>query len=485
VTLSAGTAALLARGNAAMAEGGTATAVTCYRRALAEAPGHPGLLYNLGNALRAAGDAAGAEAALRASLAADAGQPAAWNNLGTLLRAAGKPAEALEACRRAVHLAPADGQLRGNLGTVLLDLHRPQEAVVWLAQAVAADPTDAQARVNLAGALMLLAEPRAALAHYRAARALAPTLAAAALGEGLALLTLGTWPAGWEAYEARLADPRFNPGTRDLPIPRWHGPEPLAGKRLLLLSEQGMGDTLQCVRYLPLLRRLGSRTVLQVPPPLRRLLRGLAERVVVPGTPLGPIDFWCPLMSLPRAFATTPQTVPAAPYLVAPPSRLRHWRRVLPPTGRLRVGLAWRGNPEHPFDALRSLPEALLRPLLDIPGIEAHALPCESAATDPRIRCYRGITDFADTAALCTLMDVIVTVDTAVAHLAGALGKRTAILLAHAPDFRWMLDRSDTPWYPSARLFRQPRPGDWEAVIAEVVVLLRALLASRVRSGHR
>ena len=478
-------ARLVVRGNAALAGGNSRTATDCYRAALAQAPDHPALFYNLGNALRAGGDLAGAEAALRRAIALQPDHTAAFNNLGNLLRATSRPAEALEAYRRAVFLAPHDGQLRGNLGTALLDLHRPQEAAVWFAQAVAAAPADAQARVNLGGALMLTADPAAALVHYRRARTLAPDLPDAELGEAIALLTLGDWRPGWDAYEARLLDPRFRSYATDVPGPRWHGSEPVQGRTLLLLSEQGFGDTLQACRYVPLLRARGARVVLQVQPPLLPLLHDLAaDTLAVPGDKLPPFDAWCPLMSLPRAFATTPQTVPAAPYLAASPQRLRIWRGRLGPRRGLRVGLAWAGNPDHPLDALRSLPQAALAPLLDIPGIEAHALQPEARPDDGRIRPHPEIADFADAAALATLMDVVVTVDTATAHLAGALGRQVWILLAHAPDFRWMLDRTDTPWYPSARLFRQTRPRDWSGVIDAAARALDALVRAERLSGR-
>jgi tetratricopeptide (TPR) repeat protein len=482
-----GIAELVARGNAAMAAGEACTAADCYRAALAAAPNHPGLLYNLGNALRAGGDAEGAEAALRRSLALQPDQPAAHNNLGNLLRAAGRPAEALEAYRRALFLTPTDGLVRGNLGTALLDLHRPQEATVWLAQAVAADPADAQARVNLGGALMLARNPVAALAQYRQASALAPDLPGAALGEAIARLTLGDWTAGWEAYEARLREPRFRPYATDVPGPRWHGPEPIRGRTLLLLSEQGLGDTLQFCHYAPLLRQRGARVVLQVQPPLAPVLRGLADAIAVPGDELGHFDAWCPLMSLPRAFATTPRTVPAPAVLAADPARVRTWRRRLGRPRGMRVGLAWAGNADHPFDALRSLPQEALAPLLDVPGVEAHALQPEARPLDRRIRAHPDIAGFADAVALVGLMDLVIAVDTATAHLAGTLGKPVWILLAHAADFRWLLDRADTPWYPSARLFRQTRPRDWAGVVDAVAPALRDLARSgawRRRSGQ-
>lgn len=479
------TALLVTRGNAALAAGKARVAADCYRAALKAAPDHPGLLYNLGNALRAGGDVAGAEAALRRSLTLLPDQPAAHNNLGNLLRGAGRPAEALEAYRHALYLTPMDSQVRGNLGTALLDLHRPQEAAVWLAQAVAAAPADAQARVNLGGALMLSCEPAAALAQYCQARALAPDLTDAALGEGLARLTLGDWVAGWDAYEARLRDPRFKLHATDLLGPRWHGPESVRGRTLLLMSEQGLGDTLQFCRYVPLLRRRGARVVLRVQRPLLPLLRGLADAIAAPGDGLLCFDAWCPMMSLPRAFATTPQTVPPPAALAANPTVLRAWRRRLGPRRGLRVGLAWSGNAGHPLDALRSLPQDALGPLLEVPGVEAHALQPDVRPADARIRAHPDIADFADSAALAGLMDLVISVDTAIAHLAGTLGLPVWILLPHATDFRWLLDRADTPWYPSARLFRQARPHDWAGVVNAAAVSLRRLARSpRPRAGR-
>ena len=474
---------LAARGNAAMAAGEARVAADCYSTALDASPDHPGLLYNLGNALRACGDITGAEAALRRSLTLLPDQSAAHNNLGNLLRGAGRPAEAVEAYRHALYLNPMDGLVRGNLGTALMDLHRPQEAAVWLAQAVTAAPADAQARVNLGGALMLSREPAAALAQYCQARVLAPDLTDAALGEGLARITLGDWVAGWDAYEARLRDPRFKLHATDQLGPRWHGPEPVRGRTLLLMSEQGLGDTLQCCRYVPLLRRRGARVVLRVQRPLLALLRGLADAIAAPGDGLLRFDAWCPLMSLPRAFATTPETVPPAAALAANPAVLRAWRRRLGPRRGLRVGLAWSGNAGHPLDALRSLPQDALGPLLDVPGIEVQALQPDARPADARISAHPDIADFADAAALAGLMDLVISVDTATAHLAGTLGLPVWILLPHAADFRWLMDRADTPWYPSARLFRQTRPRDWAGVVNAAALALRDL--ARPRAGRR
>lgn len=472
-------APLVARGNAALRAGDPQAAAGHYRAALAAAPLHAGLLHNLGTALRAGGDPAGAEAVLRQAIAGHPGHAAAHVALGHLLRADRRPAEALEAYRRALFLRPQDGEVRAHMGRALLELRRPHEAAVWLAQAVAAAPADAQGRVNLGGALMLAADPAAALAAYRHGRALDPELPGAALGEAFALLTLGDWAAGWQAYEARLRDPRFCPAAAAMRAPRWHGGEALHGRTLLLLSEQGLGDAIQFSRYAPLLRARGALVVLQVAPPLAPLLRPLADAVVAPGAALPPHDAWCPLLSLPRGFATTPQTVPAAPYLAADPAALHRWRRLLGRRRGLRVGLAWAGNPLHPFDHLRSLPLAALAPLLAVPGVEFHAVQPEARPDDARIRAHPEIADFADAAALLALMDVVVSVDTAAAHLAGALGRPVWIMLARPADFRWMQDRSDTPWYPSARLFRQRTAGDWSGVTGHVAEELRALAGAR------
>lgn len=472
-------ALLVEHGNAALASGDARMAVEHYCAALARSPDHPGLLYNLGNALRQAGDLVGAEAALRRSLDLDPAQPAALTNLGNLLRATSRPAEALEAFRRALYLAPRDGRMRGNIGTALLDLHRPDEAAVWFAQAVEADPADPQARVNLGGALMAQAEPASALLQYRRARALSPGLPGARLGEAMALLTLGDWAEGWDAYEARLAQPRFPPYTDGLPGERWNGSEPLGHRTILLLSEQGLGDTLQFCRYVPLVRDRAAGVVLQVQPPLVPVLQGLADQVAASGDGLPLFDTWCPLLSLPRAFATTPQTVPApAPFTVSGPI-VQGWRQRLGGRRGLRVGLAWAGNPGHRLDALRSIPPAALAPLLEVPGLDLHAVQPDAHPHDARITAHPDIAGFADAAALTSLMDLVISVDTAAAHLAGTLGRPVWILLARAADFRWMMDRTDTPWYPSARLFRQSRPRDWAGPVAAAAHALRDLARTR------
>lgn len=420
-------------------------------------------------------DDAAAERALREALARMPDDVARLNDLGNLLRATRRAEEAVEAYRRAVFLRPEDGGLRGNLAMALTEAHRPGEAAVWIAQAQAGHPGDARLALIAATAEMALARPGPALAAYLRAQALArhagqpATQTQARFGEGLARLALGDWERGWPAYEARLDTPAF--ATAALPEGRG---ESLAGRRLVLTAEQGLGDVLQFARYAPLARARGAWVALQAPASLAGLLAPLADRVLALDAPPPPADFVCPLPSLPGVFATTETSVPPTPYLAVPPDREAVWRARLGPPRGLRLGLAWAGNPAHGWDTLRSLPEAALAPLLALPGVEAHALQPDARPADPRIAAHPDLADFADTAALMAQMHVVVTVDTAVAHLAGALGRPGFLLLGHAPDFRWMLGRADTPWYPTLRLARQPASGDWATPLAEVAAALRA-----------
>ena len=266
----------------------------------------------------------------------------------------------------------------------------------------------------------------------------------------------------------------------------WLGEEPIAGKTILLHAEQGFGDTIQFVRYAPLLAGRGARVVCEVQPELQPLLAQLqsADITVTPkGTPLPAFDLHCPLLSLPLAFGTQPETIPAAiPYLAAPAARLAEWRDRLPPGGP-RVGFVWSGQPSHKNDANRSIPLKRLAGLFKNAPLRCFSLQSQMRETDNEalqdlpnlVHVGDSFRDFADTAAVIALLDVVVSVDTAVAHLAGAMGKPVIVLLPYAADFRWLRDRDDTPWYPSAKLFRQPVFGDWDSVIDRLQDELRQL----------
>ena len=300
----------------------------------------------------------------------------------------------------------------------------------------------------------------------------------------MALLALGRFKEGWQGYESRWLDPKFCADTRDYPAPLWLGRpgEAVAGRTVLLHAEQGLGDSIQFLRYAPLVRALGARVVLEVQPALLPLVAGLADAAIAAGADLPPCDWHCPLLSLPLALGTELHSIPAAiPYLSAPAARLAEWAARLGPRNGPRVGIAFSGSPEHPEDALRSIPAALWLPLLALPGIEFHVVQKDIRAGDaealrraPGVRSHgEHLTDFADTAAVLAQMDLIVGVDTSVAHLAGAMGRPVWLLLQHSADFRWLRGRTDSPWYPTARLFRQGADGLWEPVLNEVAAALR------------
>jgi tetratricopeptide (TPR) repeat protein len=443
-------------------------------------------LVRLGLARWQHDDPAGAAAAFAEAAAVAPGHAGAHNNLGNALRALGREEEAVACYRRTVALRPDLAGAHTNLGLTLLALHRPREAAGAFRAALRCQPNDADTCNNLGGALLALDRPGAAIGWFRRALARDPTLAEARFGESLALLALGRFRAGWAAYESRWQDPRFLPETRHRGLPQWRGPpsRALAGRTLLLHAEQGFGDTLQFVRYVPLLRRLGARVVLEVETPLLRLFDGIADALIPAGADVPHCDFCCPLLSLPYAFRTTRRDIPAAvPYLAAPPALRRRWRaRLGARDGRLRVGLVLSGSATHPDDALRSLPAAAIRPLLALPGLDLHlvqpALRAEEAVVlrgAAKVRRHAGrLTDFAETAALLSALDLLVSVDTAAAHLGGALGMPVWLLLPAVADFRWLRGRGDSPWYPTMRLFRQDTPGDWAPVIDRVAAALAA-----------
>ena len=297
-------------------------------------------------------------------------------------------------------------------------------------------------------------------------------------------LTLGDFDAGWREYEWRWKTAAFAGKRRQFRAPLWLGDAPLSGKTILLHAEQGFGDTIQFIRYAPLLAGRGAKVICEVQGELRSLLSQFEDiDVIAEGGPLPRYELHCPLLSLPLAFATKPGTIPATvPYLAAPAERLAHWRDRLPQSG-LRAGFVWSGSSSHKNDLNRSIPLARLAALFKDPPLRCFSLQTELRDTDaeamrglPNLVHLGGeIRDFADTAAVISLFDVVISVDTAVAHLAGALGKPVLILLPHAADFRWMRNRDDTPWYPTAKLLRQPAFGDWDSVIARLSDELRRL----------
>lgn len=387
------------------------------------------------------------------------------------MRADGRPADALEAYRRAVHLAPTDLSLRFNVALALLDLHRPEEALMWAGQAANANPLHLPALTSMGEALLRMGRHDEALPWFEKVLGSEPFNIQARLGRGLTLLGLGQLREGFMGFEARLEDPRmgdWRPAGKHLP---WRGDTDPRGRTILVSGEQGLGDNIMMARYLPQLRARGARVIVQVYSQLINLLEPLVDVVVPHGQTPPEFTLHIPMMSLPRAFRTDLATIPAGvPYLSAKPADLGC--KVRP-----RIGLAWSGNPAHPLDARRSTTLDALRPLLMAIDADFHVLhlpvrPTERAAAAdlPAVLLHPDDRDFDATASLVAAMDLVICVDTSLAHLAGALARPVWLLLpAGATDFRWLRDRTDSPWYPTMRLFRQPRLGDWAAVVEDVI----------------
>jgi tetratricopeptide (TPR) repeat protein len=449
-------------------------AIASYRRALALRPDYAKACLNLGATLMDTEALDEAAEHLRRAASLEPELPEAPYNLGNLAEKRGDDAAAAENFRRAAALRPGFYEAHNNLGAVLLKAGDAAAARESFARAVALRPGDAEAHHNLARALTELADYQEALAACRRAIALDPSHAQANFSEAMLLLVAGKLREGFEKYEWRWKLGTLVP--REFPVPVWKG-EDLAGRTILLHGEQGYGDTIQGLRYVPLVAARGARVVLEVPPPLRRLaasLPGVAE-LVAAGQALPRFDFVCPLLSLPRAFATTLETIPAdVPYLSPPPDAVAQWRARLAGPG-LKIGIAWAGSPLHRSDAQRSIDIEKLAPLFQINGPRWYSLQVGERAGD-LARLLTGVvtdlaphlTDFAETAAAIANLDLVITVDTAVAHLAGALNRPAWVMLRARPDWRWLTEREDTPWYPSLRLFRQRARGDWNEVTARV-----------------
>lgn len=422
----------------------------------------PAFLYaDLALAFVDSGRSADAGRAFLATLLLDPSHARAAFSLAVLIEDAGRRADAIPLYRWAARLELDPSRSLNNLGAALTKQERADDAYAPLRAALSVDPGMVEGWYNLAQALRGAHRLDEALGFYRRALAVSPAHPMVNADYGTALLLGGDFEAGWAQHEWRWQTPIFDPYQRGFVQPQWDG-APLADRRLLLHGEQGLGDVLQFCRYAPLVT--GGEVVLEVHPPLVRLLQGLPGigRVIPRGETLPMFDLQCPLMSLPSLFPD----IPPAPYLPVPPAQ--------PHDGKPRIGLVWAGSSHHPDDSRRSLPKAALAPLLENSDVEWFSLQLGSPPPDGASDLTAGIRDFADTAERLAEIDLLITVDTSIAHLAGAIGKPVWMLVAYTPDWRWQLDRSDTPWYPSFRLFRQKKPGDWAGVIAEVAEALKS-----------
>lgn len=470
-------------GVAELERGAFQAAAATIARAVELAPDAALYRCNLGVARQKSGDRTGAKAAFLQALRLKPAYPDALSNLGGLLDDEGRPAEALAAFRAAIALRASHADAHNNMGAALRHLKRDDEAIAAFRQAIALRPGMVEAHDNLALALHDRGDMAEAIAAYDAGLARHPNHPKARWGRALALLAAGDFGRGWPEYEWRWRVPD-HPAPRRFAQPPWDGGA-LAGRRLLLHTEQGLGDAIQFVRYAPLLAARGAAVMLEAPGPLIGLLRSLPglTHLIERGAALPPFDSHAPLLSLPGLCGTTLDTIPVdLPYLAPPADLADVWARRLAGRPGLKVGLVWRGNPDHRSDRERSLPPdelaPLLAPLLAVPGVswlslQKDARPEELAALGGAVDdAGARLESFAHTAAVVSNLDLVVSVDTAVAHLAGALGRPVWILLASNPDWRWMHDRADSPWYPSARLFRQGAPGDWAAVVAAMAAAL-------------
>ena len=450
-------------------------AVESYDRAISVCPNYVEALFNRGNALEELGRLEDALKSYDRAVAVRADFAEALSNRGNTLKALGRFEEALESYDRGLAAHPEHAETLYNRGVLLQELQRFPDAVESYDRALALRPHHAEALSNRGGALQELRRFADALASYNRALAIRPDYAEAQWNKALLLLLNGSFADGWLAYESRRRMPSWTP--RSFSGPEWSGGS-LAGKRLLLYAEQGFGDTIQFARYAPLAAARGARVILEVQPSLESLLTTLngVEAVVAMGNPLPPFDLHCSLLSLPFLFGTTRDTIPAdVPYIRPTADRCDVWRRRLPRDAAI-VGLVWSGSPESSRDRQRSIPFEQFAPLLTVPGIRFVSLQKDVRATDAcALRAQGKVIDlgadlkgFSDTCAAISQLDMVITVDTAVAHLAGAIGKPVWILLPYVPDFRWLLDCTDSPWYPSARLFRKSKGSDWAEVVSRV-----------------
>jgi tetratricopeptide (TPR) repeat protein len=467
-------------------------AVESYDRALARDPTHARALNNRGVALGELDRNEEAIASFERALAIRPGFTEALLNRGLTLADLGLHEEAIADYDRALTIDPDNAQALFNRGTSLTSRNRPADAIASFDQALAVRPDWADALSNRGVALVNLNRQAEAIAAFQRATAIEPGHPDANCNESLAWLRLGDFRRGWAKYESRWASRDLASQSRAFARPLWLGEETLQGKTILLHAEQGLGDTVQFVRYAPLVAGLGAQVVLEAQPALVALLSGIGgiSRIVGKGEPLPEFDVHCPLLSLPLALKTDLDSIPAAvPYLAAPDVRVTTWRDRLGPRASPRVGIAWAGSRTNRNDHNRSIALGPLASSLQIPGVELVSIQKEVSEADrellranPHIRHVGDeLEDFGDTAAVMSQLDLVISVDTSVAHLAGAMALPLWLLVPFAPDFRWLLDREDSPWYPTARLFRQSRIGDWDGVLARI----RAALVAWAEQSRR
>ncbi len=454
-------------------------AAACFRHVLQLRPDDPATLNNLGTALWEQGRLDEAEAQYRQALRLRPDDPNTLNNLGNALWEQTRTEEASAVYREALRLRPDSAEMRMNLGVALSGRGDLDEALSHIRRALRLRPDWPAGLLALGMALGRQGKLDEALDCYEQALRLEPAYPEVRRNRAMAWLARGDFARGWPEYEWRWKCRGQRRPLFDRPL--WEGDD-LTGRTILLHAEQGLGDTLQFIRYASLVERRGGSVLFVGPEPLVRLLARTpgVDRVFAQGTTLPAFDVQAPLLSLPAILGTTLATLPAeVPYLFADPAEVERRRHELGPDPAFRVGIAWQGNPRYPMDRKRSFPLARFAPLARLPGVRLISLqdgPGTEQLRAPREpfpvvdldRQGRGLGDFLDTAAILKNLDLVVTPDLSVAHLAGGLGVRVWAALPFVAEWRWMADRDDSPWYPTMRLFRQTRPDDWDGVFRRI-----------------
>ncbi len=451
-------------------------AADLYQRAIASKPDLAEAHNDLANLFLQHDQLDNAIASYRRAVAADPRYPEAHSNLCNALRIKGLHDEAIRHGQASLAIDPNSADAASNLGNALQTAGRLDEAIAQHERAAALRPQSAEIWANLGAALGERCEYQRAIECYRRALTIRADLAVAHWNFGCALLQSGEYSNGWREVEWRWRWAGFRAPRRNFQPPQWMG-EPLNGKRILLHAEQGFGDAIQFVRYAPMVARMGGRVILECHAELLRLfshgIEGVEQIVAFSASPPA-FDVHCPLLSIPLAVGTTLATIPAeVPYLKNDPELVARWREKIGDEGKFKVGIVWAGRPTHDNDRNRSMAPAALTPLRELNDVRFYSLQKGATAPPFMTDLTADLNDFADTAAVIENLDLVISVDTSVAHLAGALGKKTWTLLPIRPEWRWLLDREDSPWYPTMKLFRQAQRGNWTDVIERVAAELQ------------
>ena len=477
--------------NALQVAGDLDDAIACYRQAVERMPDVAEVHYNLGTALSAQNKLNEAVACYHQALALSPDDAAAHNNLANALKGLEKPGAALDHYRRALEINPALAEAHNNLGNILREQGEIDEAVTHCRRAVELRPDYAEAHRNLGTACNDRGELDQAAKCFRRALELKPDDAETHRNLSFLLLRQGNFDSGWREYEWRWKTGQLP--RRDFVQPRWDG-TPLQERSILLHAEQGLGDTIQFIRYAPLVKALGATVFVECPKGLTTLIASCpgVDRLFAGGDELPPFDVHAPLVSLPGILKTSLDTIPGSvPYLFADAALAAHWRERLAGGPAFQIGIHWRGRGGQGSFRRRDIPLKLFSTLAQLPGVrlvnlqkgvkqqELSVVQSPVPMFDPGQDLDTSSGAFMDTAAIMVNLDLIITSDTSIPHLAGALGVPVWLALPFASDWRWLLGRSDSPWYPTMRLFRQKSPGDWKGVFEEIQKAVDATLVRR------